>query len=91
MTFTRDDIIRMAHESYVSQTIPAFLPMTDEALERFAEMVAAAERESCVKICEEVSARRRAAGNNIGFNAIMECSEAIRARSAIAKPTGDVI
>ncbi len=44
---TRDDIIRMAKNEY---GIYAF---TAESLERFAALVAAAEREQCAKVCEE--------------------------------------
>lgn len=48
---TRDDIIRLAHEAGFGSLMDAWpLP-----LERFAALVAAAEREACAKRCEEVA------------------------------------
>ena len=50
---TRDDIIRMAHEAgdlFVTQFGVA--SATPEWLERFAALVAAAEREACAKLAE---------------------------------------
>ena len=49
---TRDDIIRMAREVGISvpwdqEPVPFVL------LERFAEFVAAAEREACAKVCDD--------------------------------------
>ena len=44
---TRDDIIRMAQESWVFPE--AHIPNILE----FANLVAAAEREACAKVCEE--------------------------------------
>jgi hypothetical protein len=51
---TRADIIRMAREStlmvdFQKNGLPYF-----PALERFAELVAAAEREACAKMCEAI-------------------------------------
>jgi hypothetical protein len=47
----RDDIIRMAHEAGFSDIVKKGVWITDgfwdEELERFAELVAAAERETC--------------------------------------------
>ena len=56
---TRDDIIRMAKEAGWKrvgrnpETGPEF-PVLIERLERFAALVAAAEREACAKICDKV-------------------------------------
>ncbi len=51
---TRDDIIRMAREAglalYVNDATEEPYALT---LERFAALVAAAEREACAKVCEE--------------------------------------
>lgn len=48
---TRDDVIRMAREAGdVEHTLTSDL----EFLERFAHLVAAAEREACAKVCEEI-------------------------------------
>lgn len=52
---TRDDIIRMARKA------GAFIELVKEKdiqwLERFATLVAAAEREACAKVCDELAAR----------------------------------
>jgi hypothetical protein len=46
---TRDDIIRLAREAGFGELMDAWpLP-----LERFAALVAAAEREACAKVCEK--------------------------------------
>ena len=74
---TRDDIIRMAEESGVLWTTPhGVLIWCPDELERFVALVAAAEREACVKACEENKAFYRS-----GYNeAVSDCAEAIRAR-----------
>jgi hypothetical protein len=50
----KDDIIRMAREAECSETWggDAFKFTVDE-LERFAALVAKAEREACAKVCDE--------------------------------------
>ena len=48
---TRDDIIRMARESGVLSGYDS------ELFQRFAALVAAAEREACAKVCDEVAGR----------------------------------
>lgn len=46
----RDDIIRMAQEAFKVE----FIVESDKPrLERFAALVAAAEREECAKVCED--------------------------------------
>ena len=49
---TRDDIIRMAREAmYLNgDNVPSW-----HELERFADLVAAAEREACAKVADEVA------------------------------------
>lgn len=49
---TRDDVIRMAREAGISDTYFDFQMVSPEDLERFASLVAAAEREECAVICE---------------------------------------
>jgi len=53
----RDDIIEMAKKSCDSDKVDAwhngFWTLTQEELERFAALVAAAEREACAKVCLE--------------------------------------
>ena len=75
----KNDIIRMAREAdpvgehgrlyAMAETVP-------ETLERFATLVAAAEREACAKVCEELRDEDGYAAWNT------ECAAAIRARSS---------
>ena len=67
---TKDDIIRMAREAGLA-LYPGWVTDGEglENLERFAALVAAAEREACIKACDSVDL--------IGAD---ECIEAIRAR-----------
>lgn len=72
---SRDDVIRMAREAgfesnslgmtYTSGSLP-------ELLQRFANLVAAAEREACAKVCE-------AKGERVDASWV-SCAAAIRAR-----------
>jgi hypothetical protein len=71
----REKIIQMAREAgatpytnrhYPDRPVHSFMP---EALERFAALVAAAEREACAKVCED----------DFG-NGAMNLADAIRAR-----------
>ena len=72
---TRDDIIRMAREAGFSQ--PWTAPKeTQERLERFASLVAAAEREACARVCEA----RYMGDNNREDMEAKRCAAAIRAR-----------
>lgn len=66
----RKDIIRIAQECgyWSGQTVE----MNDVGLVRFASLVASAEREACVKICEDLIGTRAMAWH---------CAEEIRARS----------
>ena len=64
----REDIIRMAREAGFSE----WAVQTPQDLERFAALVAAAEREACAKVCDE-----REQANLYG---VRECADAIRAR-----------
>ena len=50
---TRDDVIRMAGEAGISDTYFDFQMVSPEDLERFASLVAAAEREACAKLVEK--------------------------------------
>jgi len=50
---TRDDIIRMAEESTPDHMIGG-CEFDYAQLEHFANLVAAAEREECAKLCDEV-------------------------------------
>jgi len=65
----RDDIIRMAWKA----NLPSCHITHPKALERFANLVAAHEREECAKVCEEVDGR-------ITHYRAPDCAVAIRAR-----------
>jgi len=72
---TRDDIIRMAREAGLSNDFGNLgYPYLPE-LERFAELVAAAEREVCAQICGEVGEHPSLTPRH--------CAEAIRARGQV--------
>ncbi len=89
---TRDDIIRMAREAGLVDWLPnatfsdgrwwieAHEP--DDSLERFAALIAAAEREACAKVCEELEPDNRHLGEWIAgwCDGTDDCAAAIRAR-----------
>jgi hypothetical protein len=66
---SRDDIIKLAREAGWNWP-EVHTTSIEDRLERFAALVAAAEREACAKVCEESNA----------FD-WPECAAAIRARS----------
>jgi hypothetical protein len=70
---TQDEIIRMAKEAGLLADDEAWVSPHQEAMERFAALVAAHEREACAKVCDE-----RELANLYG---VKECAAAIRARS----------
>ena len=77
---TRDDIIRMARESNLMSVkfSTALEEMWVGQLERFANLVAAAEREACAKVCDESANEAQNSWQfRMGAN---HCAEAIRAR-----------
>lgn len=82
----REDIIRMAREAGATRDHPEMLPnfwtLTNPDLERFANLVAAAEREACSKTCEEYA--RKYAKKTVASKArawmMLQCAAAIRAR-----------
>jgi hypothetical protein len=71
MAMTRDDITRMAQEA-------GFVGFDGDTkcLREFANIVAAAEREACAKVCDDISKDSRGDWKN----GAMECEEAIRTR-----------
>jgi hypothetical protein len=81
---TREDIIRMAREAKLNIG-PAGMGQTvwggDAELERFAVLVAAAEREACAKACEDVHAGKYDAPEFWREGVAYTCAAAIRARS----------
>ena len=64
----REDIIRMAQEAGF---LPQANPAMPQLLERFAALVASAEREACAEVCDDLWEDDGTA---------YECAEAIRAR-----------
>jgi len=78
----RDDIIRMAHEAGFSDIIKKGVWITDgcwdEELERFAELVAAAEREACAEACND---NAKSMPKSEYAEACQDCAYIIRARS----------
>jgi len=60
---TNDDIIRMAREvadlDKVDPVNDGLVTLTFNEMQRFAELVAAAEREACANVCDEQEKRSR--------------------------------
>lgn len=72
---TRDDIIRMAREAgfeELGSRADDWVCFGDE-IERFANLVAAAERSACAQVCEEFE-------EDMGHGIPQRCANAIRAR-----------
>ncbi len=85
---TRDDIIKLAREAGID-SMPAdytyrssYYAGTSDEIERFAALVAAAEREACAKVCDQKVDAEYATGkvdhNEMGWT--QACAIAIRAR-----------
>ena len=82
----RDDIIRMAREAGFEEFIldevdgvPIYrLCESEVVFERFAKMVAAAEREACAKVCEELLSMVSTGDEHM--DGVWDCINAIRAR-----------
>jgi hypothetical protein len=77
----REDIIRIAHESHLDvYGLGTDYAKFADALERFAALVASAEREACAKVCESIDME---AFGVLPVRTVMitsHCAEAIRAR-----------
>ena len=89
----REQIIRMAREAGF-EVYETDVWITDgwwlEELERFAALVAAAEREACAKACEEVESRAEELWDKFAYpedqgmaSGARQCAAAIRARGNI--------
>ena len=74
----RDDIIRMAQECELIGMRPHLDGIYQESLERFADLVTAAEREACAKVCERMASRTQ----DIRSAALEMAAENIRARGS---------
>jgi hypothetical protein len=77
---TREDIIRMAREAGFSDTTNPFVAWgaSWEQVERFAALVAAAEREACAKVCDAVQKKNEDDG--AWMWEARNCAAAIRSR-----------
>ena len=71
---TKDDIIKLAREAGFADA--EGVVHAAYQLEAFANLVAAAEREACAKVCDEFQAR------DVGMQPA-ECAGAIRARGML--------
>ena len=71
---TRDDILRMAREAKLPDPMVFYA-----SIERFAALVAAAEREACAKVCTEIMDDFWTGDDR--WEAARHCAESIRARS----------
>ena len=75
----REDIIRMAREAGDADRIDPFTKdgdwviLTPNELERFAALVASAEREACAKVCDDLDKMR-------GYSYADKCAAHIRAK-----------
>ena len=87
---TRDEIIEMARQAGCVAAAHPFIPwsVSQEALERFAALVAEAEREACAMICEEEAADFEQMGDGCSdgrydwkADGCMDCAANIRARA----------
>lgn len=87
---TRDDILRIAREAGFKEHNGIVRTMhgsgawagINEEIERFAALIAAAEREACALVCDENAHRL---GSGPGYAALMVTAESIRARGAHAQ------
>ena len=79
---TRDEIIRMAETAgLVTKNYDAgFMNRFTAKLEAFAALVAAADREECAKVCDELAHKQRDYMLFEDADGCDLCSEAIRAR-----------
>ena len=78
---TRDDIIRMARKAAEETGTLVPTEWNDPLLERFAALVAAAEREACAKVCEMRKILEVDYEDERHYNqGIEHCAAAIRAR-----------
>lgn len=77
----RDDILRMAREAEGEEELHGMWSMHVEDLERFADLVAAAEREACARVCE-VEATQWRGRDSDAYAAVWDCVHAILKRGA---------
>lgn len=71
---TRDEIIRMAREAGIETVLPAPLGQI-ESLERFANLVAAAEREQCKALWQDLEIKDQQIRDTIAASVMVEREE----------------
>ena len=76
----RDDVIRMAREADLCPWVVKVPEVEAQKLERFANLIAAAEREACAQVCDKVKTECEEGG--IRFVTTRVCAKRIRARGA---------
>lgn len=77
---TREEILKMAREAGLYDGREEMWWAGTDTLERFAALVAAAEREACAKVCEDWRAALDSRTEQAEGFAAAECAAAIRAR-----------
>lgn len=80
---TKEDVIRMAREAHGEINDQAIWMFSPLGLDRFASLIAAAEREACAKVCEKEAVQIVVDGleERAYNNAVSDCASAIRAMS----------
>ena len=75
----RDDVIRMAREAFIKR---GFWPneVMWECWKDAWIQGAAAEREACAKVCDNIAANHSLHDSNVSAGAAEDCAELIRAR-----------
>ena len=74
----KEDIIKMAREAGFADGVAEIVGL--EGFARFAALVAAAEREACARLCDELVERNRADAHVAWVLGNSQCADAIRAR-----------
>ena len=73
----KEELIKLAREAGLTE----FGGYTEQNIERFFALVAAAEREACAKVCDAIHARHiEAYGDYFRETYASDCAAAIRAR-----------
>jgi hypothetical protein len=74
----REDIIRMAREAGEAEGMAEFV--FHPVIERFASLVASAEREACARVCDDINAIYKWPQDTAERVASQWCADAIRLR-----------
>jgi hypothetical protein len=79
---TKEDMIRLAHEAggYTTERYPDEWRLDVDDIERFANLVAAAEREACIKHLEDFSKTTMVAVRDTWVMGLIAGANALRAR-----------